>query len=129
MTIDHSLTIPPLIYWSGNFTTKLYISKLKKSIHCRGGSVITFIYEVTLTPVLQFEILPFNPSPLRLNIFRLFVILSLTQLYRYTPEIFLFAFHTKNRGRHIRQKNNVLVTFVDSRYIKLCFWGYIKFVS
>jgi hypothetical protein len=34
---------------------------------------------------------PFSPSPLRLNIFRLFVILSLTQLYRYTPEIFLFS--------------------------------------
>ena len=34
--------------------------------------------------------LHFTPSPLRLNIFRLFVILSLTQLYRYTPEIFLF---------------------------------------
>jgi hypothetical protein len=34
---------------------------------------------------------PFTPSPLRLNIFRLFVILSLTQLYRYTPEIFLTA--------------------------------------
>ena len=34
--------------------------------------------------------LPFSASPLRLNIFRLFVILSLTQLYRYTPEIFLF---------------------------------------
>jgi len=31
-----------------------------------------------------------NIYPLRLNIFRLFVILSLTQLYRYTPEIFLF---------------------------------------
>ena len=30
-------------------------------------------------------------SPLRLNMFRLFVILSLTQLYRYTPEIFLFS--------------------------------------
>ena len=29
--------------------------------------------------------LPFTPFPLRLNIFRLFVILSLTQLYRYTP--------------------------------------------
>ena len=33
----------------------------------------------------------FSSSPLRLNIFRLFVILSLTQLYRYTPEIFLFS--------------------------------------
>ena len=41
--------------------------------------------------LLQGKHLPFNPSPLRLNIFRLFVILSLTQLYRYTAEIFLFA--------------------------------------
>jgi hypothetical protein len=30
-------------------------------------------------------------SPLRLNMFRLFVILSLTQLYPYPPEIFLFS--------------------------------------
>ena len=35
--------------------------------------------------LLQGKHLPFTPSPLRLNIFRLFVILSLTQLYRYTP--------------------------------------------
>jgi hypothetical protein len=35
--------------------------------------------------------LHFSRSPLRLNIFRLFVILSLTQLYRYTPEIFPFT--------------------------------------
>ena len=41
--------------------------------------------------LLQGKHLPFNPSPLRLNIFRLFVILSLTQLHRYTPEIFLFS--------------------------------------
>ena len=41
--------------------------------------------------LLQGRHLPFSPSPLRLNIFRLFVILSLTQLYRYTPEIFLFS--------------------------------------
>jgi hypothetical protein len=41
--------------------------------------------------LLQGKHLPFAPSPLRLNIFRLFVILSLTQLYRYTPEIFLFS--------------------------------------
>jgi hypothetical protein len=42
--------------------------------------------------LLHGKYLPFSPSPspLRLNIFRLFVILSLTQLYRYTPEIFLF---------------------------------------
>jgi hypothetical protein len=32
-----------------------------------------------------------NIYPFRLNIFRLFVILSLTQLYRYTPEIFLLS--------------------------------------
>jgi hypothetical protein len=41
--------------------------------------------------LLQGKHLPFSPSPLRLNIFRLLVILSLTQLYRYTPEIFLFS--------------------------------------
>ena len=41
--------------------------------------------------LLQGKHLPFTPSPLRLNIFRLFVILSLTQLDRYTPEIFLFS--------------------------------------
>ena len=41
--------------------------------------------------LLQGKYLPFSPFPLRLNIFRIFVILSLTQLYRYTPEIFLFS--------------------------------------
>jgi hypothetical protein len=41
--------------------------------------------------LLQGKHLPFSLSPLRLNIFRLFVILSLTQLYRYTPEILLFS--------------------------------------
>ena len=41
--------------------------------------------------LLQGKYLLFSPSPLRLNIFRLFVILSQTQLYRYTPEIFLFS--------------------------------------
>ena len=41
--------------------------------------------------LLQGKHLPFSPSPLRLNIFGLFVILSLTQLYRYTPNIFLFS--------------------------------------
>jgi hypothetical protein len=44
-----------------------------------------------VSSLLQGKHLPFSPSPLRLNIFRLFVILSLTQLYRYTPEIFLFS--------------------------------------
>ena len=40
--------------------------------------------------LLQGKYLPFSPSLLRLNIFRLFVIFSRTRLYRYTPEIFLF---------------------------------------
>ena len=54
--------------------------KLEKCITCTG---ICFIQK-TYAP-------SFSPSPLRLNMFRLFVILSLTQLYRYTPEIFLFS--------------------------------------
>ena len=41
--------------------------------------------------LLQGKHLPFTPSPHRLNLSRLFVILSLTQLYRYTPGIFLFS--------------------------------------
>jgi hypothetical protein len=56
--------------------------------------------------LLQGKHLPFSPSPLRLNIFRLFVILSLTQLYRYTPEIFLFSTATfKNIYRASPQTN------------------------
>ena len=41
--------------------------------------------------LLQGKHLPFSPFPLPLNIFCLFVILSLIQLYRYTPEIFPFS--------------------------------------
>ena len=55
-----------------------------------GTCFIQKIYTPSST-LLQGKRLPFSPSPLRLNIFRLFVILSLTQLYRYTPEIFLFS--------------------------------------
>ena len=60
--------------------------------------------------------LPFTPSPLRLNIFRLFVILSLTQSYRYTPEIFLFStatFKYKYRAplRRIEQEYSAKVAF------------------
>jgi hypothetical protein len=51
---------------------------------------IQIIYAPT-SSLLQGKYLLFSPSPLCLNIFRLFVILSLTQLYRYTPEIFLFS--------------------------------------
>jgi hypothetical protein len=49
------------------------------------------IYMPPSSSLLQCKHLSFTPYPLRLNIFRLFVILSLTQLYRYTPEIFLFS--------------------------------------
>jgi hypothetical protein len=52
-----------------------------------GTCFIQKIY-ASSSSLLQGKYLPFSPSPLRLNIFRLFVILSLTQLYRYTPEIF-----------------------------------------
>jgi hypothetical protein len=55
-----------------------------------GARFIQKIYAPS-SSLLQGKLLPFTPSPLRLNIFRLFVILSLTQLYRYTPEIFLFS--------------------------------------
>jgi hypothetical protein len=58
--------------------------------------------------LLQGKHLPFTPFPLRLNIFRLFVILSLTQLYRYTPEIFLFStatFKYKYRAPLRRMEN------------------------
>jgi hypothetical protein len=66
--------------------------------------------------LLQGKHLRFTPSPLRLNIFRLFVILSLTQLYRYTPEIFLFStatFKYKYRAplRRIGQEYSAKVTF------------------
>lgn len=61
-----------------------------KSCKSTGTCFIQKIYAPS-SSLLQGKHLPFSPSPLRLNIFRLFVILSLTQLYRYTPEIFLFS--------------------------------------
>jgi hypothetical protein len=66
--------------------------------------------------LLQGEHLPFTPSPLRLNISPLFVILPLTQLYRYTPEIFLFStatFKYKYRAplKRIGQEYSAKVAF------------------
>ena len=62
--------------------------------------------------LLQGKHLPFTPSSLRLNIFRLFVILSLTQSYRYTPEIFLFSTATfKYKYRRIGQEYSAKVEF------------------
>ena len=61
-----------------------------KWVRPTGTCFIKKIYAPS-SSLLQGKHLPFTPSPLRLNIFRLFVILFLTQLYRYTPEIFLFS--------------------------------------
>ena len=62
----------------------------KSYINITGTCFIQKIYAPS-SSLLQGKHLPFSPFPLRLTIFRLFVILSLTQLYRYTPEIFLFS--------------------------------------
>jgi hypothetical protein len=64
----------------------LYIFYLKYFRHLFHSKIY-----VPSSSLLQGKHLPFSPSPLRFNIFRLFVILSLTQLYRYNPEIFLFS--------------------------------------
>jgi hypothetical protein len=60
-------------------------------IHTTTGTCFIHKIYAPSSSLLQGEHLPFTPSPIRLNIFRLFVILSLTQLYRYTPEILLFS--------------------------------------
>ena len=53
----------------------------------------SIIGDTTFAPQALVSFKKYMPPPLPslLNIFRLFVILSLTQLYRYTPEIFLFT--------------------------------------
>ena len=69
----------------------IFISIIITVKYCHTGTCfIQKIYALS-SSLLQSKHLPFSPSPLRLNILRLFVILSLTQLYRYTPEIFLFT--------------------------------------
>ena len=85
------------------------------AIQITGTCFIQKIYAPS-SSLLQGKHLPFTPSPLRLNIFRLFVILSLTQLYRYTPKIFLFStttFKYKYRAplRRIGQKYSAKVAF------------------
>jgi hypothetical protein len=57
---------------------------LKFATLSTGTCFIKKIYAViaTSSSLLQGKHLPFTPSPLCLNIFRLFVILSLTQLYQ-----------------------------------------------
>ena len=86
------------------------------SLSCITGTCfIQKIYALS-SSLLQGKHLPFTPSPLRLNIFRLFVILSLTQLYRYTPEIFLlstatFKYKYQAPLRRIGQEYSTKVAF------------------
>ena len=93
----------PVKYFVSKVTVKLCIIDLSFSRYpwlkndCSAHSYLytgtCFIQKIYVpsSSLLQGKYLPFSPSPLRLNIFRLFVILSLTQLYRYTPEIFLVS--------------------------------------
>jgi hypothetical protein len=92
--------------------------------------VVSFIVGVTCTcfiqkiyapssSLFQGKHLPFSPFPLRLNIFRLFVILSLTQLYRYTPEIFLFA--TPTFKYSYRDPSDELDKNISERSLLYCY--------
>ena len=97
------------------YTTKTPIDMCRFNVRSTGTCFIKKIYAPS-SSLLQGKHLPFTPSPLRLNIFRLFVILSLTQLYRYTPEIFLFStttFKYKYRAplRRIGQEYSAKVAF------------------
>ena len=76
-----------LLIW---YLIKRYIFVKLYTLQITGTCFIQKMYAPS-SSLLQGKHLLFTPSPLRLNIFRLFVILSLTQLYRYTPEIFLFS--------------------------------------
>ena len=93
----------------------IYRKMADLKVETTGTCFIQKIYAPS-SSLLQGKHLPFTPSPLRLNIFRLFVILSLTQLYRYTPEIFLFStgtFKYKYRAplRRIGQEYSSKVAF------------------
>ena len=75
---------------SKKHTVLLNHDRVQFRLAVTGTCFIQKIYAPS-SSLLQSKHLPFTPSPLRLNIFRLFVILPLTQLYCYTPEIFLFS--------------------------------------
>jgi hypothetical protein len=92
------------------------------TLQTTGTCFIQKIYAPS-SSLLQGKHLPFTSSPLRLNIFRLFVILSLTQLYRYTPEIFLFSTATlkyKYRAplRRIGREHSAKVAFTIFQSMK-----------
>jgi hypothetical protein len=108
----------------------MFNSKLMKWLYPFRNNVEFWLFNVTTkfqrwfnvvvpagsSSLLQGKHLPFSPSPLRLNIFRLFLTLSLTQLYRYTPEIFLFS--TLKFGCYVEQpKFNVVSTLQFLRWI------------
>jgi hypothetical protein len=98
-----------------NLKNYLYIPRWHFWLGGTGTCFIQKIYAPS-SSLLQGKHLPFTPSPLRLNIFHLFVILSPTQLYRYTPEIFLFStstFKYKYRAplRRIGQEYSEKVAF------------------
>jgi hypothetical protein len=73
--------------------TKRFSCQYSTPRRCATNSTLLIVRDIYApsSSLLQGKYLPFSPSPLRLNIFRLFVILLLTQFYRYTPEIFLFS--------------------------------------
>jgi hypothetical protein len=56
--------------------------------------------------LLQGKHLPFSPSPLRLNIFRLFVILSLTKFYRSGSSMPI----SPSKSRDLANENNKILT-------------------
>ena len=87
-----------------------------------GICFIQIIYAPS-SSLLKGKYLPFSPSLLRLNSFHLFVILSLTQLYRYTLEIFLFSTATfkytyRTPLRRIGQEYSVNVVWSTFQSLK-----------
>ena len=79
-------------YKKGALDSQPQVIQFTRCLPMVGGTGTRFIQKIYAhSSLLQGKHLPFSPSPLRLNIFPLFVILSLTQLYRYTLEIFFFS--------------------------------------
>jgi hypothetical protein len=76
-----------------------------------------------MPPPLPYFKVNIFPSPLCLNIFCLFVILSLTQLYCYTPEIFLFSTATfkytyraplRRIGQEVSERELVKISVIET---------------
>jgi hypothetical protein len=80
------------------------ISLLRKSVCGTDTCFIKKIYAPS-SSLLQGKHLPFTPSPLRLNIFRLFVILSLTQLHLRGDDHDGIATHGLSREFRMHIKN------------------------